>query len=61
MLGYQAELRHNVTEEDVNESNPLAKALACYIEAKEGQGLRPNSLKQIKWNLGLLRKALILG
>ena len=57
MLGYQAEPRHIVPQEGVNKSNPLAKAVSRYIEAKEGQGLRPNSLKQIKWNLGLLGKA----
>jgi integrase len=57
MLGYQAELRNTVPQEDAKKTKPLAKAVSRYVDAKEGQGLRPSSLKQIRWNLRLLSKA----
>jgi len=38
-------------------STPLEPAIERYLKIKEGQNLRPLTLRQIRWKLGMLQKA----
>ena len=57
MLIYKEKQSFNAPLLESKQPSTIAEAVTCYLDIKQGQGLRPKSIKQIRWNLSLLNKA----
>ena len=56
MLIYKEKQSFNAPLLESKQPSTIAEAVTCYLDIKEGQGLRLKSIKQIRWNLSLLNK-----
>ena len=56
MLIYKDKQSFKASHLESKQQRTIAEAVTCYLDIKEGQGLRPKSIKQIRWNLSLLNK-----
>ena len=56
MLSYREKQSFKAPHLVSKQSSTIAEAVTCYLDIKEGQGLRLKSIKQIRWNLSLLNK-----
>ena len=57
MLSYGEKQSFKASHLESKQPRTIAEAVTCYLDIKQGQGLRPESIKQIRWNLSLLNKA----
>ena len=57
MLIYKDKQSFKASHLESKQPRTIAEAVTCYLDIKQGQGLRPKSIKQIRWNLSLLNKA----
>jgi integrase len=57
MLGYQLKALAPLDQGDSPRPVTLAQAVACYVESRNGHGLRPNSFEQIRRSLRQLSAA----
>ena len=57
MLIYKDKQSFKASHLESKQPRTIAEAVTCYLDIKQGQRLRPKSIKQIRWNLSLLNKA----